>query len=461
MTIPANPNSAYASPAAWKHNRLAQPIVPAVPQPTPHFQANEDPKSKAKPSGQPNHGHAAANQADASIWRDSALRYGGYADEVGEFLTPFLGSVGTFLGYGISTAYVAADMLTTLPKQYHNASPEFGRAKKTAQTAKEAVDLGLFHAIATLLIPPMLIGGVVKTAGGLLEKPATEAAKHVGKEASKGFSLMKGIENGRELLEKGMESSVSFAAPTTRRWADNLVTKFDPWITRKIQPTADEWLKNNHKGMANFVGGLAKFAEAASKKSGIKHFITPDLAKELRHNYKAISTKTSFDPKELTRKLVLKPIPVAIGIAMVPLIAHPFDELMLKIQDWTIRPLLGKNKIVTNTQGKRQSIKNPTFWGHEQQGATQAAKPPANGTITFPPPHPRHHLLKAQARFGYYHPLTGFGPNPLYPKPMMPPSPFMSMAAPWPPMPAAWPITSAPFNAPGMPSFNPYTRLPG
>lgn len=40
-----------------------------------------------------------------------------------------------------------------------------------------------------------------------------------------------------------------------------------------------------------------------------------------------------------------RPLPVFVGIAMIPLIAHPFDLLMEKVQDWTSRLLLGKHRL--------------------------------------------------------------------------------------------------------------------
>lgn len=346
---------------------------------------------------------------DASIWRDTSLRYGGYADEVGEFLTPYLGKVGQFAGYGISTAYVMADMLTTLPRQFKNASPEFSTAKKSWQTAKEALDLGVFHAVATLLIPPMLIGSVVEATGHLLEKPQEKPNMEPRFSAvnSKKFANAAVHEESggmRGLLDKGLAKLTSGIAPTTRQWAENSVDYLAKnVVTDGVYEAANKTVRGSRNVLGAIANGCAAIAGACNKVPGLSSVVGGDLVDTLNENAKSIKNFETFaaggakeaGKRKLASLLFLKPLPVAIGVGMVPLIAHPFDEMMLKIQDWTIRPLIGKNKIVKGPDGKYHSVRNPEFWGRKPQQATR----PAAGAST---------PLKqtGPARFGVFQPAT-------------------------------------------------------
>lgn len=368
----------------------------------PHFQAV--PVSQAEKLA---HQHTMQDD-DASIWRDTSLRYGGYADEVGEFLTPYLGKVGQFAGYGISTGYVLADMLTTLPKQFKNASPEFSTAKKSWQTAKEALDLSIFHGVATLLIPPMLIGSVVEATGHLLEKPKQEPhfsagnGKQVAEAIAKdGFSL-------RGALDKGLEKATAPIAPTTQKWAEkSLDYATKNIVTDGIYKKANKAVFKSKDALGWVANGCAKMAEGLNK-YGFSFVVDKELVDKLKQNTSSIKSFTDFaagDTKEagkrkLANLMFLKPIPVAIGIGMVPLIAHPFDELMLKIQDWTIRPLIGKNKIIKDESGKYHSVRNPAFWGRKEHpilttSRTGQLAPLASGVAA-------HSKKLHQAQFGVY-----------------------------------------------------------
>lgn len=328
--------------------------------------------------------HAAQNE-DASIWRDTALRYGGYADEVGEFLGPYLGGVGKFLGYGVSSLYVLADMGTTLPKKYKNASPELTRWQKIRKTGAEAVDLGVFHGVATLLVPPMIIGG----GAHFVDKHLTSNASKYGKFVQNNPRLQRIAKKQAEWANKNLQPGLARAGKS---------------LARMMEPLERQVAKSN----PDFIKRIPIFG-------GLLENLSGDL-KDLRQ-----LDKFNFNQKNVIKLLLQKPIPVAIGIGMVPLIAHPFDKLMLKVQDWTIRPLMGINKIVKDENGKRKSVKNPTFWGHQKQPVAHVEphKSAVPGTVAFPHPMVKRggsQALHAQARFGYYQPLPNLAPNPLYPK---------------------------------------------
>lgn len=344
---------------------------------------------------------------DASIWRDTSLRYGGYADEVGEFLTPYLGKVGQFAGYGLSTGYVMADMLTTLPRQYKNASPEFSTAKKSWQTAKEALDLGIFHGVATLLIPPMLIGSVVEATGHLLESPKPEA--QFGSSAAKGVAVVQEGGGLRGLIDKGLGKLTNPIAPKTQKMAhDSVEYLAKNVISEGFLDKADQTVRGGKGALTAIADGCAKAANFCNKLGPLKSIVDEPLVKTLRENADSIRHFQSFKGKGLPQKgaleagkrklaslLFVKPIPVAIGLGMVPLIAHPFDELMLKVQDWTIRPLIGKNKIIKDENGHYKSVRNPAFWGRNE--SPQANRSSASQGTNSGKPHAGQHIGPTQS----------------------------------------------------------------
>ncbi len=339
-----------------------------------HFTHGKPYQTRLQYTGAASHKPHEHGNEDASIWRDTALRYLGYADEVGEFMGPYLGGLGKMLGYGISSVYVLADMSTTLPKKYHDASPELNRWQKTKKTGAEALDLGLFHYVATLLVPPLLIG-----------KGAHWVDKYV--TADKTWYGQK-VQNSPRL--------------------NAFARKRLPWANQQLQP----FLAKRGQGIARLMAPIERWVSKKNPDTLKRIPIFGQLLTELPADLAAMRglKDFKFDEQKLIRLLVQKPIPVGIGIGLVPLIAHPFDMLMLKIQDWTIRPLLGKNKLVRDPQGRLKSVKNPTFWGHRPpvQPTTAPSVPAVPTMAYFPsavkprptPPFPH------QARFGVY-PPTG------------------------------------------------------
>lgn len=293
---------------------------------------------------------------DYSVWRDTALRYGGYADEVGEFLTPYLGSTAKFVGYGLSTLYCLGDMGTTLPQKYAKGTENgLPASKKLLKTGGEGLDLAAFHAVATLWIPPMLIGSVVDSANKLLDSTA-----HVEKP---GDAIRKGIMAVFDkFVDPVQEKTSKFV---DRHW----VSAWKPIVETHLNDGANQFIRRNNKTLASLANPLDVLSRLVSNTPGLQKFWSTDDAKGLSQNVDDLAKKVAFNSDELTRLLLVKPLPVMIGIGMVPLIAHPFDKLMLKVQDWTIRPLLGKNKIVRDADGKLKSVRNPEYWGRKKAPA--------------------------------------------------------------------------------------------
>lgn len=403
-------------PTNTTYNPAMRPIMRPVIH-NPHFQSN--PKEAEEKKRQKMEKEQLAHQnEDASIWRDTGLRYGGYADEVGEFMGPYLGGFGKFLGYGISGLYVGADMATSLPKKYKNANPQMSRGEKIRKTGAEALDLGIFHLVATLLIPPMIIGKAAQLVENKLTGDETRFGKFVHKNEQIGKFAKKAAD------EQG-------------------------WINRKLQPKL-------HRAGHLIADALEPLSRITSRFDADKLKKIPfygEFLSELPDELTALRKIGNFSDDKLISLGLQKSIPMAVGISLVPLIAHPFDELMLKVQDWTIRPLLGKNKIITDENGKRKSVKDPAFWGHQKQPVKPMdlpADPVTPANLPEAIQLHRNQTLRTKARFGYYPHMPRLTPNPMYPKPPVYPvmaNPF-SQPVNQPTFPPAFPLYPQPWPTP-------------
>jgi len=283
------------------------------------------------------------------VWRHTALRYGGYADEMGEFLAPYLGGLGRFAGYGLAALYCLADMGTTLPKKYAKGTENgLSPTQKTVKTAQEAADLAVFHLAASLWIPPMLIGSVVDLTSKLLDSKA-----HM---ETPGDPLRKRIMTGLDKL----------VAPVTKQsqdWIDrHWVGRLKPFVENRLKASADRVIRANNQRLVNIIGVFAGLSDRVAKLPGLRSVWTLKNAGEIRRNMKQIGAKTQFGVDELTRLLFVKPLPVLVGIALVPLVSHPFDQLMVLLEDWTLRLLSGKNRLTRRADGKLQPVRNPAYW---------------------------------------------------------------------------------------------------
>lgn len=360
-------------PIPPKNDALEQRAGTAAARPFRIFSHSQpQPLKKTTRSAQPHtSGHGTE---DPSIWRDTSLRYLGYADEVGEFMGPYLGGLGKMLGYGVSSLYVLADMGTTLPKKYHDASPELSRWQKTQKTGAEALDLGIFHAVATLLVPPMLIG------------------------------------KGAHWVDKAVTADKTWYGQKVQQspFLNNFARKRLPWANQQLQP----FLAKRGQGIAKFMSPVERWVLRKNPDTLKRIPIFGQLLAELPKDLDAMRglKDFQFDEQKLIRLLAQKPIPVGIGIGLVPLIAHPFDQLMLKIQDWTIRPLLGKNKLERDAQGRLKSVKNEGFWGHHpsKKPVIQTTCHPLQARAHFPSSLKNRPVLSLpqQTRFGVYPPPT-------------------------------------------------------
>jgi hypothetical protein len=74
------------------------------------------------------------------------------------------------------------------------------------------------------------------------------------------------------------------------------------------------------------------------------------------------------DAEKIIRERLHKPIPALVGLALIPVVAHPFDLFMEKVQDWTTRILLGKHKLI--------KLKGPTIIQPQEGGKAKVTQLP-------------------------------------------------------------------------------------
>jgi hypothetical protein len=411
------------------------------------------------------------SNSDASIWRDTKLRYGGYADEIGEFISPYLGGLGKFIGYLIASIYCMADLGTTIPKKYANAPADLSTGKKTKSAAAETADLSFFHLVATLLVPPRLIGMAVHSAERVLDKEvlkdaqkALEAEEDNLKKSGSAFKKMTHAFSKMKL--DGEEALSKLISPRMEDMIEHQGTKSGGFMS-SVQGKVNGLIERFGPGLGKIVNGTAFLAKKYNDHMRFEMFKDTEMPDTLKKNAEFLKKKGKLNQHEVAKLVLMKPWPVLVGIGMVPLIAHPFDQLTVKVMDWTIRPLLGKNKIVRDENGKLKSIHNPTFWGtpkaepSPKASAPQSQLPWSNPQpgqpLSFAPQPPMS--LNAQPM-----PPTGFGPvySPntfLIPAP--PSSPFTPMSGlPNAPLMNRPAVSASPFMVQNQQAFPPIGVLP-
>lgn len=108
--------------------------------------------SSARPDDVPSVMKELTNTYD--IYRDSPLRYLGYANELGESFRPLLPRL-VVPSYALSFAYVAADT-------YDKASKSYVETKETKRAGMLALDTLVWQTLASILVPGFTINCVVR-----------------------------------------------------------------------------------------------------------------------------------------------------------------------------------------------------------------------------------------------------------------------------------------------------------
>jgi len=98
------------------------------------------------------------SKKEVDIYRDTPLRYLGYANEVGEAFRALVHVNWVKLSYGVASAYVLAD--TNDKAQKMSQSLPVDDASKTKKVAFAAVDTLLWQALASVIIPGFTINRI-------------------------------------------------------------------------------------------------------------------------------------------------------------------------------------------------------------------------------------------------------------------------------------------------------------
>ncbi|CAM9681118.1 unnamed protein product, partial [Ectocarpus sp. 4 AP-2014] len=94
------------------------------------------------------------DEGDGDVWRDSALRYAGYANEVGESFRNIAPRL-VVPSYAVSFAYVCGD---TVDKAYK----DYTKGKGMVAVGKTGLDVLLWQSLASVAVPGLTINIAVK-----------------------------------------------------------------------------------------------------------------------------------------------------------------------------------------------------------------------------------------------------------------------------------------------------------
>uniref|UniRef100_A0A4X2KR83 Mitochondrial fission process protein 1 n=2 Tax=Vombatus ursinus TaxID=29139 RepID=A0A4X2KR83_VOMUR len=98
--------------------------------------------------------------AQPDLYRDTWVRYLGYANEVGEAFRAIVPTSVVWLSYGVASSYVVADAVDKGKKTRAALSPESGR---TAKVAVAVMDTFIWQALASVAIPGFTINRLCAT----------------------------------------------------------------------------------------------------------------------------------------------------------------------------------------------------------------------------------------------------------------------------------------------------------
>ncbi|CAM9645337.1 unnamed protein product [Pylaiella littoralis] len=148
------------------------------------------------------------DEGDEDIWRDSLLRYAGYANEVGESFrntSPRL----VMPSYAISIAYVCGD---TVDKAYR----DYSKGKGMVAVGKMGFDVLLWQLLASVAVPGLTINIAVKAMSAAME--SDQAKRLLSKSARKWTPTAAGL-GIIPLIITPIDHAVTFGMDETfRKW---------------------------------------------------------------------------------------------------------------------------------------------------------------------------------------------------------------------------------------------------
>jgi hypothetical protein len=345
--------------------------------------------------------------------------------------------------------YCVADLGSTLVNKLKNAGPELTTGQKAYRTMAEGIDLSFFHLFATMLIPPQIIGAAADSANRMLDADVLAEAQAHSKPVAAGSSTL------QQWLGQVSQKKLALETAVNQKLAPHI----DKFLTQRAKSLGEDsaiskgasWLFDTHRAkVQSVVSTTSKITDAYNRCMPVSLFKADELVPMLESNQKALSSPGKLlDSKQLAKLIWTKPIPVLVGVGLIPSIAHAFDAFMVQVQNWTTRLLFGKNKLVQE-QGKWISKRNPDFWG-------KPAKPPvvymAQSKPHPYPPQPGQHIHQGTAHFGIVprYPYAGGYlqvARYVYPWQPLPYQPMRTIARPG-------VVPSFPINKPGYPTGYP------
>lgn len=135
------------------------------------------------PKREPKDGERAEDEKEYDIFRDSALRYMGYANECGEAFVAWIPVWGVPATYGVAATYVLMDTADKGLKRWKKAEGAEDRAK---QAATVALDTVTWQMLASVFWPGSFIRVVVATTNFALAQADLSAFDSL---ASQGFDV--------------------------------------------------------------------------------------------------------------------------------------------------------------------------------------------------------------------------------------------------------------------------------
>lgn len=114
-------------------------------------------------------------EKETDVFRDTGLRYLGYANDFGEAFRSIIGPVWAHRTYWIAGAYAAADSLSKGKDAFKEAKGESFH-DRVLHFLGGVLDAGVFHFIASITVPPMIIRALQeKIVGSMPQRMAKTA----------------------------------------------------------------------------------------------------------------------------------------------------------------------------------------------------------------------------------------------------------------------------------------------
>lgn len=108
-----------------------------------------------------------SEDGEVDIYRDTALRYAGYANEVGEAFAPLVPAVVVPASYGVAITYVVADTVDKTRKAY--SGNKYAPASVTNCAVIEGIDALIWQLAASVALPGYTIHQIVAVTVTILD----------------------------------------------------------------------------------------------------------------------------------------------------------------------------------------------------------------------------------------------------------------------------------------------------